>query len=287
MKLRLFLILTGLWLSPAKGSLLVYESFDYSAGSELAGQGSGFGFAESSTWADTSVSGNRDTITTGGAVYARLQTNGNALRMVSPTDSLSGNVRRQTSLIDGAAGTTTWVSYLFSLENSASPLASGDWAVMSISGVTPPGPTLTAHFGIYDGPGGGKVFGIGWSNVNSLALSNVIFNPGEVYFVVARIDWNAGNAGEGVSLYINPPTGAIEPLITESAAFTTAVNIASGAGTNRILSVGMNAGDTGQEWIFDEIRLGTTFADVAPVPEPAILALCLVGAVGIWLRKRK
>lgn len=286
MKFRLSLVAIALWLSPAKASLLVYESFDYSSGTELSGKGGGFGFAESSTWADTSVAGNRDTITSG-TVYGGLQTNGNALRMVSPTNSLSGNVRRQTTLIDGLAGTTTWVSYLFSMENSAAPLASGDWAVMSISGVIPPGPTLTVHFGIYSDPGGGKVFGIGSSNVDSLALSSVAFIPSEVYFIVARIDWNAGSAGESVRLYINPPTGSAEPLLSEAAASTDGVNIASGSGANRILSVGMNSGDVSKEWMFDEIRIGTTFADVAPVPEPTILALCAVGAIGLWLRKRK
>jgi hypothetical protein len=37
----------------------------------------------------------------------------------------------------------------------------------------------------------------------------------------------------------------------------------------------------------DEIRVGTEWADVAPVPEPTALALFGLGAVGLLARRRR
>ncbi len=52
-------------------------------------------------------------------------------------------------------------------------------------------------------------------------------------------------------------------------------------------TVGIDAADF---YLIDELRIGTTFADVVPVPEPSLIGLCVIAGVSgiIWhSRKRR
>jgi hypothetical protein len=268
-------------------TLLVYESFDYAANGNLGGQNGGIGFSSAANgiWTDASQPGNEDLIRPGSLAYPGLQTAGNSLSMVSPTNILDPTSSRRLTTIKPAAGDSTWVSFLFALENTSAPLSSTDFACFTVS----PSSGLGAgpFIGVFDDPNGApgdKVFGIGSSQGTALSLSTVSLEEGQVYFLMARIDWVNGN--ETVTLYVNPAVGAEAGSLTPSAV-TTALNVANGSNVNQMSAIGLFAGGVGTEWAFDEIRVGTTLADVAPIPEPSSLALVCLSGVGMLLRQRK
>lgn len=271
---------------------LVYESFDYTVGSELNGQSGGTGFG-SYAWLDSSSviqPGNRDTVSLGSLDYGSLETDGNSALAVSANDATTSSVTRRFTNIPGTAGTSTWVSFLFALKHTAAPLTTGDYSALAVSAVTSPGPLGSAYFGIYndpDGEPGDKVFGIGSSQIIQAGLSTVPLVADQTYFLVARIDWNAGSIPEDISLYVNPILGGSEPTVASASA---SIKIAAGStadGTNRLLSLGLYAGEVGPEWAYDEIRIGSTFADVVPIPEPTAGAILLASGVFLWWRRRR
>lgn len=270
---------------PLEAVLLVYEPFDYASDSLVNLQNGGTGFVEA--WADDSLMGNQDSISSGSLSYSGLSTSGNSLRMVSPTTPIGADVMRRFTTIPGTAGTTTWVSFLFAFEGSSAPLASGDFAALALSPTTQI--SYGPYFGIYDDPNGSpgdKVFGIGTSETNPVALSDIAFVPGQTYLLVASIEWHAGTAVETVNLYVNPAL-ASAPITPD--ATLTALNVAtngSSGGTNRVLKTALFAGGVGTNWIFDEIRVGTTYADVAvAVPESRAGSLILLGGAFLFLRR--
>ncbi|MGE9267861.1 MAG: hypothetical protein ACQKBY_07170, partial [Verrucomicrobiales bacterium] len=48
-----------------------------------------------------------------------------------------------------------------------------------------------------------------------------------------------------------------------------------------------NGGSTDDRYIMDELRIGTTFADVVPVPEPSAALLTAFSALALCRRSRR
>ena len=107
------------------------------------------------------------------------------------------------------------------------------------------------------------------------------------YLVVARIRTNTGAGGnDEVFLKIFAPGDTVaEPL--NDAGWDLVSNGNSGVILNQVRLDFTNA--TGQKNQFDELRIGTTFADVSGViPEPATASLLALGAlVPLFARRRK
>jgi hypothetical protein len=57
-------------------------------------------------------------------------------------------------------------------------------------------------------------------------------------------------------------------------------------GDTRFGKVDTIALEAGTGWQFDEVRIGTSFASVAPVPEPSTLVLLGLGATGLLACRR-
>jgi hypothetical protein len=118
----------------------------------------------------------------------------------------------------------------------------------------------------------------------SVALTGNSPSAGTTYFVVGRIDFNANGTSEVVKLYINPTLSA------EPGTYTATVNNRD-LGTISLWEGFFRGGNLTNTVYIDEIRVGTTWADVAPVvPEPSTIVLLASGLVGLlayaW-RKRK
>ncbi|NJL31302.1 MAG: PEP-CTERM sorting domain-containing protein [Phycisphaerales bacterium] len=241
---------TTLAAGTAQADLLVYEGFDYADGSALLAQSGGSGWG--GAWlADW---GGGVSVNTPSLTYGDLDVLGN--RAVSASES--GYVRA---------------------------LALPAESVVYFSGIIKTGASVPNYigFGLDSGSIGGVFFGKGGGSTfwqieklwgGTSANSTVRVTPDQTVLLVGKVEYTGANQVTA-SLWVNPTT-AMEPGSADATYATT-------AGTfNRFFVMG-------NSYEADEIRIGTTFADVTPgmlVPEPASLGLLAVGGL-IMLRRRR
>ena len=250
----------------AKAALLAYEGFNYVPGSDLSGQSgggsSGFGAAWGNTVGDIVSAGS---FTYTDALGNALLTSGN--KAFTTGASGSAQAARNLTFTRGAPGTRTWIS-LLALRSG--PIINSD----------PPYFQRAANFALFNTADAFQerlAIGRGSSDSTppmdtwaTIALADEFttvastFSLSNLAFIVIRID-HVGDADvEDVAyMFINPPNLNVEPHISTAAA----VNSWADFSFNRIrLFAGNTSVDLGiyAEMTFDEIRIGETFADVAP-----------------------
>jgi hypothetical protein len=102
-------------------------------------------------------------------------------------------------------------------------------------------------------------------------------------FLVAKLTLGGGSNDDTVDLFINPALGSTPPLIAD---LTANFNEEPG-GTNRTIDEIRLASQNGP-FFADEIRIGTTFADVAlPEPGTGVLVLGLAAIASSARRRRR
>lgn len=242
-----------------QAALLYYESFDYTAGQSLSGMSGGEGFDNS--WGNVLNNGSI-TVTSPGATYPQLSTEGNRATL-TPGTADAAAFRLLDAPIDSG---TIYISFLAQNTN-------GGNRFLALS--------------LYDGGNSsgnekltmGQVNGAStWGSTGSLTTS---VSSANATLIVMRIDFNAGG-NETLSMYLNP-TSDIEPLTPNG----TGSREISSFDRFRIASGFGSGGNTSTVGWIDEIRIGTTFADVAPVPEPQTFILLGLGLGALFLRKRR
>jgi hypothetical protein len=127
---------------------------------------------------------------------------------------------------------------------------------------------------LFNNSGQGDLFigkngsGLNWGleHTGGDSYSGVAATSNQTVLLVLRADYTSGN--DTFKLYVNP-TSSAEPGTADA---TLTYNIGTQNG------LGLNAGGPTS---FDEIRIGTTFADVTPslVPEPGTMSLVAIGLV--------
>jgi hypothetical protein len=241
----------------AQGALTVYDSFSYPAGSATGDTGgTGFNGAYTGT-------GN---IVAPGLTYPNLLTAGNTFTTASNNN---GAFRLLATPIDTNTGGPLYISFLASLPQAAVPNYGG---LSLYSGGTTTEelflgkPSNTNNYG-YD------VSGVaGGTGTNGPTASTT---PA---LLVYRLTFSA--AGETLNAYYNPTPGAAEPAVPGNTFV-----IPEGSFAATLTAIRLQSGD--QPINFDEVRMGTTFADVTPVPEPASAGLLAgVGALVLGRRRR-
>jgi hypothetical protein len=97
------------------------------------------------------------------------------------------------------------------------------------------------------------------------------------YTIMGRIDWNAApNSRDPFTIWVNPES-ATEP----ATGFTLTGFLGDPTTINSVYLLQKEFGTGLSDAVFmDEIRMGTTWADLQPVPEPSSVAL-IAGALGI------
>lgn len=269
----------------ASAAPLVYEPFDYSAGTDLNGQSPA---GTSQTWALTGDdSANNLVVTSPGLTVSGLAPEGvgNAVTYVNDGDSLrlgvqedgtpipSGSVFYSTTfIVNDLASTPTnngTGSFIGGLNNLSGPQA------------TVPG-VVAAKLRFQQIAGDGSNYQIGTqSNGGASAFHSALFAPGDQVFVVLEynIDTRVSN------LWVNPNASDFGDAIAPTPDATSGVGNAIFGG---IASFVLRANSVAPSDVkLDELRVGTAWADVTPVPEPTALALAGIGATALLARRRR
>ena len=213
-----------------------YEGFAYPGGSSLAGQAGGSGWGDSWDGSKSALAANIGT----GLAFGSLSTLPGSVSSDPPVSGQVAFLSRQLGASIGADNTTTFLSFLLRPDPGF-----GFYGGVNLEGlfIGKSGPTTT--YGI-EGP------------VNDIDSSKVAATSGRTVLLVLRADFLPGN--DRFSLFVDPSPGLPEPSIADSVKTDFDLPPVNFVFVN-------NAGG----WTTDEIRIGSTFASVTPVPEPAIL----------------
>lgn len=253
---------------PAVAALTAYDGFDDNpVGGDLLGATGGLGFT--GPWHaggfNATLNANFD-IHNDPLTFGSLVQTGRSIQTLA-VNQIAG-ISRDLAAPIGQDGTTRYLSFLVSPEGTLHGGAFNGFLGVILE--APGEPEL------YVGkPGGGAINRYvledrGGSAQVASTLETTLF---DTTFLVVKAEFHSpGN--DIFTLYTNPTPGAPEPL----------------SGTTKIgnfgLATGLTIYSTGAMRI-DELRLGETFADVAPaVPEPAGFVLFLAGTCALHRGRR-
>jgi hypothetical protein len=250
--------------SPVVDALeIAYEGFNYAPGL-LAGKGDSTPWpATGQLW--TNVSGADAIVDTVGLTYPGLLTSGLSME----TDLGNNGVYRNLGQTFAATGNVYWVSALVRMQVTVL----NTYAGISLF----EGSTERIFFGKRNTSEnwGVERFGSGGAN------STVATGTDQTALLVIKLD--GVSTTKSVSLYVNPTSlGGAEPA-TPSASFTlTDAQFLFGFNRFRVQT------GTNQMLDADELRFGTSFASVTPVPEPSSLILVgIASALIVETRRRR
>jgi len=271
MKKVLIVALTAMLASSASAALLLYEGFDYTAGEDtLTNSANVGGTGWTGGWSSNTSRGVAD-VASGSLSYGTLQTTGNSAGIDIGLDTRKGTydfdsvIRNLGGVINSTAN--YWVSYLINLDPANVP----------VNG-TSVGVTFgTVFFGRCDND---KTlppsFTDQWQVGDVMTPTTVTTGT---HLVVGKF----GTDGDLWTQYIwiDPSTSSLGGLDLTTAS---ANGFYALGDTDTLASVvigGPNAS------VIDEIRVGESYADVTPIPEPASILLLVSGLVGAYKLRRR
>jgi MYXO-CTERM domain-containing protein len=290
----------------ASASLLIYEPFDYTAGSDIAGQ------------TNTYSAGNPAWAAAGTATAPVHQVISGSLTAPAGLPPAIGNAggtmnadNTQLDRIalgaDYAANTTLYYSLLLNIP--------------SITGLTVPNTNLNANNDVLvafnNGSGTGtrpsnwagelvirlgsvaNTYNLGIRASNTTASTTywtADLNPGDTHFIVVRYAQGATDSSgtdDSNAIWLNPSSanfGVVEGSVPAPDGSSNGTINASSPSNNfarsLLIGAGIATGAAPNQNNIDEIRVGTTWADVTPVPEPVGLA-GVAGLGMLALRRRR
>jgi hypothetical protein len=239
-------------------ALTVYEPFNYTAASTLGGQNGGTGF--SGAW---SAAVGSSTVSSPSLSYASLSTVGN--RATTTAASATTQNRGLSASLGGVTG-TTYISFLLR-PDAATSAANAEFGLVGTTASLFVGKASSGNTSNYLldtlSTGGGT------QNASSTAFAN-----GTAVLMVLRADF-VGGGGDTFKLFINP-TSTTEPGSAD------ATKSGYDLGTVGTIQFTGNLG-----FSFDELKIGSSYADVVPEPSTYAAGLAVAGLVGMtWLRRR-
>jgi hypothetical protein len=307
-KLLIALAVAGL-ASEASASLAVYEPFDYAGvGSTLEGNTNGtngdswvsaYGNAVAPSLINVSSGnlgvpagmpaaiGNSVDLDGGpSSVATNPQQSGKSLRLSVGTgnnilqDSGNSIYYSMALRVDDLAGSTNVVGGFFAaLNNSAGATTSNPSAA-------------AAKLQMRIDPTDGTKYNIGiFRNVNATAAATSWSGPltvGDTIFIVASYEAVSGTQNDIARLWINPASNTLGDLSFDPNTTTpTLIDNSTGTGTDIGIASIILRQSAAPHLTLDELRIGSTWADVTPVPEPAVASLLALVGAGAMARRRR
>lgn len=126
------------------------------------------------------------------------------------------------------------------------------------------------------------------NSLTAAAGTTSALNLNTTYLVVMGYQWVSGTDDDVVSVWVNPtPLGGAAPApnLSVSTGIDAVANANFGGFHFTLRSVAAQNG--GGTYYFDEPRIGKTYADVTPVPEPSSLLLMGITAMATRSRRRR
>jgi hypothetical protein len=251
-----------------RGELIAYDGIDYpNVGSDVSGNAGGTGFAGG--WMpggfNASLSANFD-IGKGSLSYQNLATSGNRIT-TGAVSGISGVTRGLTNPV-GQPGSTTYISFLMRPEGI---LGQGQFS--GFFGVLL---EQTGDTEIFAGkPGGGLVneFVLENRGGSNQIPTGIPIQVNETYLMVLKSEFRSGT--DTFSLFVNPTPGAMEPATPNAVSFASLPEVQ-----------GLTLYSTGA-FSVDEFRVGETFLDVVPVPEPTTWVFVVGVAAACFMSRRE
>lgn len=263
--------------SAARAQLIVGDGFNDGTG-DITNDGGGVGWPSDNdhNWF-TEGGPPADQVTAGGlsftGVGATLAASGSKL---TTQGGGTGAYRNLPGLYGGDANQTVWVSFLASNGSSANQ---GGYAGLSLINAYTNGGTYTQAENFFVG----QINAVGEYGFVNYAANNSNGAPfltgtgtdTTTHFLVTRFDFTASGSTE-VSLYVDPtpgvaPTGSPQAMEDYTSSFV-------------FDQVRFQSGSTADAaYNFDELRMGDTYADVAPVAAPEPSGVFVLGVGGLLL----
>ena len=126
--------------------------------------------------------------------------------------------------------------------------------------------------------------GVTYRNAISNRMDTAQLTAGSTHLVVVSYQMNSGFLNDVVNFWLDPDSStfgsgtAPAPLLTLTGAQSDATSLNMFELNNAsAMPVGM---------LFDEVRVGTTWADVTPIPEPATIGMLSLGAIMTVMLRR-
>ena len=241
-------VATAVCAPSAHGAPIAYDGFDYPAGSSLVGQDGGQGFAGPWYQGGYNVSQSVNLLASGSLSYSSLATAGNQVTTAA-TSGINGVERDFASPVSSG---TIYLSFLLCPEGTLGQGNEGGFFGVYLHGssndlfVGRPGGGATGNY-VLEQRGG---------NGSDQAVSSGVPIVGQTEFLVVEAQLLSGN--DVFTLYANPTPGAPQP--------------ATGA-VQQDFTIGSALGlvlYSGGAFSIDELRVGTTYADVTPLSAPSV-----------------
>jgi hypothetical protein len=289
----------------AEATLLLYDAFDYPAGQLLAptsGAAGQFNAVANTNWYYTgAATANTDppgigsgslsyadvpspgygglTAPTGNSVLFNYTQAGAARIQVVPSVASSGTFFYSGLLkVTGLTGLNTNNGLFFASFNSA------------VGSATSLPTTGTAVTRLRTDPNDPSKFNVGVGKTTGTTTGIIQWYPtgfdlGTTIFLVAQYEFISGTANDVARMWVNPDVSTFGTGTPPAADLTSAP---SGIGDINLFSILLrNINTVGTPaFQFDELRVGTTWADVTPIPEPTAVGLFGLGLLTLFARSR-
>lgn len=268
------LFLLSVCLCETHAALVIYDPFTQAVGA-MNGTASSGG-TPTEVWPTAGQNWNTPTNSSqiiSGSLSGSVLTQGNRAQLGPEANA---SIFRDFGVTLGGAGTDLWLSFLITGQSAKNS------QVLSLYNNTVEqlaiGVNASTVYGLSVRTNGAT------TSTGNPAVSTSVAPNNLTHFIAVRLQLVAGTGNSTFTVYVDPDPasfGGTEPTGGQTGLYTG--NGAQPFSFNRI-RLGEFSGATTS---FDEFRVGDTWADVTPVPEPSCAALLLLGGLGFTRRWRR